>query len=122
MGDVVMAARNRVRVAAGRASPSTQAAHRADRAIPTRYYVNMNVKISRAYCPLSQRNSAATRSASPRSARGDDRHGGRAVRRRIVVVTHESTDAALSETVEALAELDVVQKINSVLRMEGATA
>ncbi len=44
------------------------------------------------------------------------------MRRRIVVVTHESTDAALSETVEALAELDVVQKINSVLRMEGATA
>ncbi len=40
----------------------------------------------------------------------------------IVVVTHQATDAALSETVEALAELDVVQNINSVLRMEGTTA
>lgn len=40
---------------------------------------------------------------------------------RIVVVTHQATDAALSETVAALADLDVVQRINSVLRMEGAT-
>ena len=40
----------------------------------------------------------------------------------IVVVTHQATDAALSETVEALADLDVVQTINSVLRMEGTTA
>jgi homoserine dehydrogenase len=40
----------------------------------------------------------------------------------IVVVTHQATDAALSETVKALAELDVVQTINSVLRMEGTTA
>jgi len=36
-----------------------------------------------------------------------------------VVVTHQATDAALSETVAALADLDVVQSINSVLRMEG---
>ena len=41
---------------------------------------------------------------------------------RIVVVTHQATDAALSETVEALADLDAVQTINSVLRMEGTNA
>jgi homoserine dehydrogenase len=40
---------------------------------------------------------------------------------RIVVVTHQATDAALSETVEALADLDAVQGINSVLRLEGTT-
>ena len=39
---------------------------------------------------------------------------------RIVVVTHRATDAALSETVAALADLDVVRAVNSVLRMEGA--
>jgi homoserine dehydrogenase len=36
-----------------------------------------------------------------------------------VVVTHIATDAALSETVDALAELDVVQGVASVLRLEG---
>jgi len=41
---------------------------------------------------------------------------------RIVVVTHSATDAALSETVEALADLDVVQNINSVLRLEGTNS
>ncbi len=40
---------------------------------------------------------------------------------RIVVVTHRATDAALSETVAALADLDVVETINSVLRLEGTS-
>jgi len=38
---------------------------------------------------------------------------------RIVVVTHRAADAALSETVAALSKLDVVQEVNSVLRLEG---
>ena len=45
--------------------------------------------------------------------------GGQRCGARIVVVTHQATDAALSDTVAALADLDVVQSINSVLRMEG---
>jgi len=40
---------------------------------------------------------------------------------RIVVVTHRATDAALSETVASLAKLDVVQEVNSVLRLEGTS-
>ena len=36
-------------------------------------------------------------------------------------VTHRATDAALSETVAALADLDAVQSINSVLRLEGTS-
>ena len=36
-----------------------------------------------------------------------------------MVVTHSATDAALSETVDALADLDVVQSVDSVLRLEG---
>ena len=47
--------------------------------------------------------------------------GGQRCGARIVVVTHQATDAALSETVAALADLDVVQSVNSVLRMEGTT-
>ena len=45
--------------------------------------------------------------------------GGQRCGARIVVVTHRATDAALSETVDALADLDVVSSINSVLRLEG---
>jgi homoserine dehydrogenase len=47
--------------------------------------------------------------------------GGRRVGARIVVVTHTATDAALSETVAALADLDVVQDVASVLRLEGTS-
>ena len=50
---------------------------------------------------------------------GHGRRGGQRCGARIVVVTHRATDAALSETVDALADLDVVQSINSVLRLEG---
>ena len=45
--------------------------------------------------------------------------GGHRVGARVVVVTHEATDAALSDTVAALAGLDVVQNVASVLRLEG---
>jgi homoserine dehydrogenase len=37
----------------------------------------------------------------------------------LVVVTHSATDAALSATVAALAELDIVDAVVSVLRVEG---
>jgi len=46
--------------------------------------------------------------------------GGMRVGARIAVLTHRATDAALSETISALADLDAVSKVNSVLRMEGA--
>jgi len=45
--------------------------------------------------------------------------GGQRVGARVVVVTHTATDAALSDTVAALADLDVVQNVASVLRLEG---
>jgi homoserine dehydrogenase len=47
--------------------------------------------------------------------------GGQRVGARIVVVTHSATDAALSETVDALSDLDVVQGVTSVLRLEGTS-
>jgi homoserine dehydrogenase len=47
---------------------------------------------------------------------GDDGQAGRAA---LVVVTHAAPDAALSATVEALAKLDVVEAVVSVMRVEG---
>jgi homoserine dehydrogenase len=36
----------------------------------------------------------------------------------LVIVTHQASDAALSGTVEALRELDVVRRVLSVMRVE----
>jgi homoserine dehydrogenase len=41
-------------------------------------------------------------------------------RARLIVVTHRASDAALSATVDALADLDSVDDVASVLRVEGA--
>ena len=38
----------------------------------------------------------------------------------LIVVTHTAPDAALSATVEALAGLDIVDEVTSVMRVEGA--
>jgi homoserine dehydrogenase len=40
-------------------------------------------------------------------------------RAQLVVVTHQASDAALSATVDALGDLDVVQAVASVMRVEG---
>ncbi|HET7739226.1 MAG TPA: ACT domain-containing protein, partial [Mycobacterium sp.] len=86
-------------------------------------YVNMNVKdrpgvLSAVAAEFSKREVSIAEVRQ--EGIGDD--GGGPTGARIVVVTHQATDAALSETVEALADLEVVQTINSVLRMEGTTA
>ncbi len=88
--------------------------------IPTRYYVNMDVAdrpgvLSAVAAEFSKRE-VSIAEVRQEGMIGDDGHPCGA---RIVVVTHSATDAALSETVEALADLGVVQTINSVLRMEG---
>jgi len=47
------------------------------------------------------------------------RQSGRADDAKLVIVTHSAPDAALAATVEALAGLDIVRSIASVLRVEG---
>ena len=47
---------------------------------------------------------------------GEEREDGRAA---LVVVTHTAPDAALAATVEALAELAIVEAVASVMRVEG---
>jgi homoserine dehydrogenase len=121
MGDLVMAARNRVQGGRGpRESKYAKLPISPIGFIPTRYYVNMNVAdrpgvLSAVAAEFGKREVSI---ASVRQEGMVD-EGGHPCGARIVVVTHQATDAALSETVAALADLDVVQSINSVLRMEG---
>jgi homoserine dehydrogenase len=122
MGDVVMAARNRVQGGRGpRESKYAQLPISPIGFILTRYYVNMNVAdlpgvLSAVAAEFGKREVSI---AQVRQEGMVDEAGQRCGAR-IVVVTHRATDAALSETVAALADLDVVQRVNSVLRLEGS--
>ena len=123
LGDVVMAARNRVQGGRGpRESKYAKLPVAPIGVIPTRYYVNMNVAdrpgvLSAVAAQFSKREV----SIAEVRQEGMVDQGGQRCGARIVVVTHRATDAALSETVAALADLEVVSSINSVLRMEGTT-
>lgn len=123
LGDLVMAARNRVQGGRGpRESKYAKLPVAPIGLIPTRYYVNMNVAdrpgvLSAVAAEFSKREVSI---AEVRQEGMVDPSGQRCGAR-IVVVTHQATDAALSETVAALADLEVVESINSVLRMEGTT-
>lgn len=120
-GDLVMAARNRV---LGSRGPRESRYARLPVApmgfIETRYYVSMNVAdkpgvLSAVAAEFGKREV----SIAEVRQEGVVDEGGQRVGARIVVVTHKATDAALSETVDALADLDVVQSVESVLRLEG---
>ena len=123
MGDVVMAARNRVQGGRGpRESKYAQLPISPIGMITTRYYVSMDVA-DRPGVLATVAAEFAMREVSIAEVRQEgvvDENGHR-VGARIVVVTHEATDAALSDTVAALAGLDVVQNVASVLRLEGSS-
>ena len=123
MGDLVMAARNRVQGGRGpRESKYAKLPIAPIGFIPTRYYVSMNVA-DRPGVLASVAAEFGKREVSIAEVRqeGVVNEGGQRCGARIVVVTHEATDAALSETVAALADLDVVQEVTSVLRLEGTS-
>jgi homoserine dehydrogenase len=120
-GDLVMAARNRVLGSRGpKESDYAQLPIAPMGLISTRYYVSMNVA-DKPGVLASVAAEFAKREVSIAEVRqeGVVDHGGRRVGARVVVLTHTATDAALSETVDALADLDVVQSVTSVLRLEG---
>lgn len=120
-GDLVMAARNRVLGSRGpKESRYAQLPIAPMGLIPTRYYVSMNVADEPGVL-ASVATEFAKREVSIAEVRQEGMvdEGGRRVGARVVVVTHTATDAALSETVSALADLDVVQGVTSVLRLEG---
>lgn len=119
-GDLVMAARNRVLGSRGpKESKYAQLSIAPMGFISTRYYVSMNVAdkpgvLSTVAAEFAKREV----SIAEVRQEGVSDEGGRRVGARVVVVTHSATDAALSETVDALADLDVVQSVTSVLRLE----
>ena len=120
-GDLVMAARNRVLGSRGpKESKYAELPISPMGFIATRYYVSMNVA-DRPGVLSAVAAEFAKREVSIAEVRqeGVEDEGGRRVGARIVVVTHTATDAALSETVDALADLDVVLSVASVLRLEG---
>jgi homoserine dehydrogenase len=122
-GDLVMAARNRVLGSRGpKESKYAQLPIAPMGFINTRYYVSMNVA-DKPGVLSSVAAEFAKREVSIAEVRqeGVVGKGGQRVGARIVVVTHTATDAALSETVDALADLDVVEGVASVLRLEGTS-
>ncbi|WP_343601014.1 homoserine dehydrogenase [Mycobacterium sp.] len=123
-GDVVMAARNRVLGSRGpRESKYAQLAVAPIGMISTRYYVSMHVADEPGVLSMVAAE-FAKRDVSIAEVRQEGvlDEGGQPVGARVVVVTHRATDAALSETVTALAGLDVVQRVASVLRLEGTNS
>src|ERR1700761_8338791 len=122
MGDLVMAARNRVQGGRGpRESKYAKLPIAPIGFIPTRYYVSMNVAdkpgVLAAVSAEFGKREVSIAEVRQEGMVDDD---GQRCGARIVVVTHRATDSAQSETVAALADLDVVQSINSVLRLEGS--
>ncbi len=115
MGDLVMAARNRVYSGRGPLEStyaSLPVASIDD--VPTRYYVSMQV---------ADRPGVLAQLAGEFAQRGVSiaamRQEGAGENARLIVVTHRASDRAQSETVAALEELDSVIKVSSVLRLEG---
>ncbi|NLG45568.1 homoserine dehydrogenase [Gordonia sp. (in: high G+C Gram-positive bacteria)] len=115
LGDLVMAARNRVFGGRGPLESTYAGLPVASiDEVPTRYYVSM--KVADVAGVLHQVSGEfAARGISIAAVRqegaGDDA--------RLIVVTHRASDRAQSETVAALEKMDSVLKVSSVLRLEG---
>jgi len=122
-GDLVMAARNRVLGSRGpKESRYAELPVAPMGVISTRYYVSMNVAdtpgVLAAVAAEFARHDV---SIAEVRQEGVVDEVGRHIGARIVVVTHTATDAALSETVESLNDLDVVRSVARVLRLEGTS-
>lgn len=115
LGDLVMAARNKVHGGRGPLEStyaSLPVAPMDD--VPTRYYVSMRVRDRPGV--LSQvTGEFAKRSVSIAAVRQE----GAGEDARLIVVTHRAPDRALSDTVVALEDMEPVIKVSSVLRLEG---
>ncbi|AOW94830.1 homoserine dehydrogenase [Rhodococcus sp. WMMA185] len=115
MGDLVMAARNKVNGGRGpRESKYAKLKISPIGEIPTRYYVSMKVAdkagvLSAVAAEFSEH--GVSISTVRQEGAGDCA--------RLVVVTHLAGDSALSETVAALSKKEFVTAVTSVLRLEG---
>ncbi|MEV5651483.1 homoserine dehydrogenase [Nocardia sp. NPDC052254] len=115
MGDLVMAARNKFY--GGRAPGESVYAELPIAPIgdiPTRYHVNLQVA-DRTGVLQAVSGKFAEHGVSISTVRQEGYDEGA----RLVVVTHHAPESALADTVSALAELDSVTSVTSVLRLEG---
>ncbi|MBL1074892.1 homoserine dehydrogenase [Nocardia sp. 2] len=115
MGDLVMAARNKF--FGGRAPGESVYAELPIASIgdtPTRYHVNLQVA-DRTGVLEAVAGEFAKHGVSISTVRQEGQNEGA----RLVVVTHHAQESALADTVAALAELDSVTSVTSVLRLEG---
>ncbi|MET8871966.1 homoserine dehydrogenase [Nocardia sp. NPDC004604] len=115
LGDLVMAARNKFY--GGRAPGESVYAELPIAPIgdtPTRYHVNLQVA-DRPGVLAKVAGEFAKHEVSISTVRQEG-HGEGA---RLVVVTHHASESALADTVAALAEMESVTSVTSVLRLEG---
>ena len=122
LGDLVSVARNRV---SGRRGPGESAYAdlpvRPMGEVQTRYHVSLDVtdrpgvlaQVAQVFAEHGVSIETVRQQVRPRS------DGGEGERAALVIVTHRAPDAALSATVDALAGLDTVASVDSVMRVEG---
>jgi len=119
LGDVVAVARHKV---AGGRGPGESAY--ADLPVVdmgqslTRYHISLDVA-DRPGVLAQVATAFAAHDVSIETVRQQVAPGG-GQRAKLIVVTHRATDAALAATVDALAELEAVDDVASVMRVEGA--
>jgi homoserine dehydrogenase len=115
LGDLVTVARNRLRGAVG-PGESSYAARPVSRigSVMTRYHVSLEVAdvvgVLATIADVFAEHGVSIETV---------RQNGRGADAQLVLVTHHAHDAALSATVQALRDLDVVRQVTSVMRVEG---
>jgi Homoserine dehydrogenase len=115
LGDIVAVARNR---RTGSRAPG-ESSYAALRIRPmgetiTRYHVSLDVA-DRAGVLAAVATVFAEHGVSIQTVRQEGRDDDAL----LIIVTHQATDAALRATIDALAELDIVREVASVMRVEG---
>ena len=115
LGDLVTVARNRLRGAVGPGESSYAARPVSEiGSVLTRYHLSLEVA-DRAGVLATIAYVFAEHDVSIETVR----QNGRGADSQLVIVTHHARDAALSATVRALRNLDVVREVTSVMRVEG---
>ncbi len=116
LGDLVTVARNKLVGGSGpRESAYADLPLQPIGAVPTRYHISMDVQ-DRAGVLAQVATCFAERGISISTVR----QAGSGNDATLVVVTHTGPDASLAATVERLAELESVRKVNSVMRVVSA--
>ncbi len=118
LGDLVAVARNKISGGRGpRESAYAALPLQPMGQVPSRYHISLDVD-DRAGVLASVATSFANAGVSISTVRQQ----GRGSEATLVVVTHTAPDAALSETVAKLSELDSVHRVTSVMRVMGDVA